>query len=87
MPSDEEWADADDLTEDLTGHRHLNPEHGIADMKRRIAAFEERWRALSARVNEEPDQDTATELHRLNQRLTELRTRLAEYEHQLKDRN
>ena len=51
MPTDDEWADADAATDEAIGYHTYakDPAEGVRRMQRRIAAFNERLKAVRAR--------------------------------------
>ena len=74
MPTDDEWAEADMLGDDIAGH-HVprSPEQGVKDMQRRLTALNTRLEAVRSRGDDQLEP-------RLIQQIRDAQALLAQYQ-------
>jgi hypothetical protein len=85
MPTDDEWADADELAEEMIGKPFLrNPEQGIADMQKRLRSLQARHDLVSKQADSDLKFERMSDLQR---QMTDLKLRIKEYEAQQQGRN
>lgn len=85
MPTDDEWADADELTEEMLGKPFVRtPEQGVADMRRRIRSLQAR---LSVVVKHPDSVRKFQRISELERQIADLNLRIKEYEAQQQGRN